>query len=118
MNKKEKSHKKGQGMELKEAMKIIGAGWIQRPKGFRVRFDRRQGEQWFSDFFPAETETLLSSDVMAWELARRFAEATRKGVTGEAEGDISDITVVDHKGSPVRFYGTNAIRVLNPRAQD
>jgi len=49
---------------------------------------------------------------MAWELARRFAEAT-----GEAEGDISSITVVDHTGSPVNFYGTDAIRVLNPRVQ-
>ena len=55
---------------------------------------------------------------MAWELARRFAEATRRKAAGEAEGDISDITVVDAKGSPVRFYGTNAIRVFNPRAQD
>jgi hypothetical protein len=104
-------------MELKEAMQMIGAGWIQRPKGFRVRFERRQGEKWLSDFFPSETETLLSSDVMAWELARRFAEATQREAAGEAEGDISDITVVDDKGSPVRFYGTNAIRVLNPMVQ-
>jgi hypothetical protein len=105
-------------MELKKAMQMIGAGWIQRPRGFRVRFERRQGEQLVSDFFPSETETLLSSDVMAWELARRFAEATGKGATGEAEGAITSITVVDDKGSPVRFYGTNTIRVLNPRAQD
>jgi hypothetical protein len=105
-------------MDLKEAMQMIGKGWIQRPKGFRVRFERRQGEQWVSDSFPSEGETLLTSDVMAWELARRFAEATRKGATSEAEGAITSITVVDDKGSPVTFYGTNAIRVLNPRAQD
>jgi hypothetical protein len=104
-------------MNLKEAMQMIGTGWIQRPKGFRVRFDRRQGDQWISDFFPSEGEPLLTSDVMAWELARRFAEATRKEATGEAEGDISSITVVDHKGSPVKFYGTDTIRVLNPRVQ-
>ena len=104
-------------MNLKEAMQMIGTGWIQRPKGFRVRFERRQGDQWISDSFPSEGEPLLTSDVMAWELARRFAEATKKMATGEAEGDISSITVVDHKGSPVKFYGTDAIRVLNPRVQ-
>jgi len=104
-------------MELKEAMKMIANGWIQRPKGFRVRFERRQGDQWISDTFPSEGEALLTSDVMAWELARRFAEATGKGGTGEAEGEISSITVVDHTGSPVNFYGTDAIRVLNPRIQ-
>jgi hypothetical protein len=104
-------------MDLKEAMKIIGAGWIQRPKGFRVRFERRQGDQWISDAFPSEREPLLTSDVMAWELARRFAESARKEATGEAEGEISSITVVDDKGRPVTFYGTDGIHVLNPRVQ-
>jgi hypothetical protein len=104
-------------MDLKEAMKIIGAGWIQRPKGFRVRFERRQGDQWISDAFPSEREPLLTSDVMAWELARRFAEAVRKEATGEAEGEISSITVVDDKGRAVTFYGTDGILVLNPRVQ-
>jgi hypothetical protein len=104
-------------MDLKEAMQMISAGWIQRPKGFRVRFERRQGDQWISDSFPSEGEALLTSDIMAWELARRFAEATRMEVTEEAEGGISSITVVDHTGTPVKFYGTDAIRVLNPRTK-
>jgi len=104
-------------MDLKEAMQKIGAGWIQRPKGFRVRFERKEGDQWIPDVFPSVGEAFLTSDVMAWELARRFAEATRNKVIGKADGDISSITVVDDKGSPVRFYGTDAIRVLNPRTQ-
>jgi hypothetical protein len=102
-------------MDLKEAMQMIGAGWIQRPKGFRVRFDRWHEGQWIPESFPSERESLFNSDVMAWELARRFAEATGKTTTEESEGDISEITVVDHTGTPVRFYGTDAIRVLNPR---
>ncbi len=103
-------------MKLKEAMEKIGAGWIQRPKGFRVRFERREGDQWISDVFPSEGEALLTSDVMAWELARRFSESTRSS-SGETETDFSSITVVDQEGRPVKFYGTNAIRVLNPRGQ-
>ncbi len=102
-------------MHLKEAMQMIGAGWIQRPKGFRVRFDRRHEGQWVSESFPSEGESLFNSDVMAWELARRFAEATGKTTTQESEGDISEITVVDHTGTPVKFYGTDAVRVLKPR---
>jgi len=104
-------------MDLKEAMKMIGAGWIQRPKGFRVRFERRQGDEWVTDSFPSEGEPLFTSDVMAWELARRFAEAARNEATEEADGEISSITVVDDKGRPVTFYGTDSILVLNPRAQ-
>jgi len=104
-------------MDLKEAMKMIGANWIQKPKGFRVRFERRQGDGWVTDSFPSEGEPLLTSDVMAWELARRFAQAARKQTTGEAEGEISSITVVDQEGSPVKFYGTGAVRALNPRDQ-
>jgi len=104
-------------MDLKEAMKMIGTGWIQRPKGFRVRFERRQGDEWVTDSFPSEGEPLLTSDVMAWELARRFAEAARKEATGEADGEISSITVVDDKGRPVTFYGTDGILVLNQRVQ-
>jgi len=102
-------------MELKEAMKIIGAGWVQRPKGFRVRFERRQGDQWVSDSFPSEEEALLTSDVMAWELARRFAQAAEKNATGGAERDMTGITVVDDKGNPVKFYGTGANCVLRSR---
>lgn len=104
-------------MDLKEAMKMIGAGWVQRPKGFRVRFERRQGDEWVTDSFPSEKEPLLTSDVMAWELARRFAEAGRKEATGGADGDFSSITVVDDKGRPVTFYGTDRILVLNPRVE-
>lgn len=104
-------------MDLKEAMKMIGAGWIQRPKGFRVRFERRQGDEWVTDSFPSEGEPLFTSDVMAWELARRFAEAARKEATGEANGEISSITVVDDKGRAVTFYGTDNLLMLNPRVQ-
>jgi len=42
-----------QKMDLKKAMQKIGAGWIQGPKGFRVRFERRQGDQWIPDVFPS-----------------------------------------------------------------
>ena len=66
-------------------------------------------------FFPSEGEPLLTSDVMAWELARRFAEAARKEATGEADGEIASITVVDDKGNLVRFYGTGTIGVINLR---
>jgi len=104
-------------MELKEAMKIIGEGWVQRPKGFRVRFERREGGQWVSDSFPSESETPFTSDVMAWELARRFAEASQKRPSEAAEGDIASITVVDDKGEPVAFYATGAIRIIRSRGQ-
>lgn len=103
-------------MDLKEAVQVIGSGWVQKPKGFRVRFERCLGDQWVSDTFPSEKEPLLTSDVMAWELARRFAEASEKAGSS-AGGEFFSITVVDQDGAPVKFYGTNALRVLHPRGQ-
>jgi hypothetical protein len=106
-------------MDLKEAMKFIGDGWVQRPKGFRVRFERREGDQWVSDFFPSESEKPLTSDGMAWELARRFAKASQNRASGAAEGDIASITVVDDKGktlwhSMARALFVSSIREASP----
>lgn len=101
-------------MKLKEAMKVIKEGWIQRRKGFRVRFEKRTGSQWTTDCFPGREEKPLTSEVSAWELARRFAEANPSTGQEVQEGDIVNVSVVDDSDTLVDFYGTNEPRFLNP----
>ena len=102
-------------MKLNEAMKIIDEGWMTRKKGYRIQFEKRVDSEWVSEVFPDESENLLNSEISAWEVARRFAQATKSDSTKFREGDIVDVTVVDDLGNPVKFYGTNQPRVLNKR---
>lgn len=102
-------------MKLKEGMKTIDEGWIRRKKGYRIQFEKRVGDEWVSEVFPDDSEKLLNSEISAWEVARRFAQATKSDGTEFREGDTVNITVVDDLGNPVKFYGTNQPRVLNKR---
>jgi hypothetical protein len=102
-------------MKARDALKIIDDGWIRRKKGFRVRFQRRTDSEWVTECFPTEEEKPLPSDIAAWELARRFAAATKSGSPGASDGEVVNVYVVDDLGEPVRFYGTNEFKILNRR---
>lgn len=102
-------------MKLKEGMEIINKGWVKRRKGYRIFFERLDKGEWITDLFPGENEKPLTSDISAWELARRFAETTRSDETKKNQGNITNISVVDDLGHTINFYGTNQPWILNPR---
>ena len=56
-------------MKINEALKRIDAGWVGKPKGFRVRFNIYTAGRWDTDFSPEESAAPLDSDVTAWRLA-------------------------------------------------
>jgi hypothetical protein len=100
-------------MKLSESLKIIDAGWVRKPKGFRVRFQKMVGSELITDFVPEEAEAPLDSDVVAWRLAWKLSQATKSDISELSDGDIVNIYVVDDSGNPVRFYGTNGLKILN-----
>jgi hypothetical protein len=102
-------------MKLKEAMKIMDDGWMRRVKGYRIRFQKQVNGEWVADYFPDEKQKPLSSEVSAWELARRFATSKPPNRQEPGGGEVANIYVVDDLGNPVTFYGTNELRVFNPR---
>ena len=102
-------------MKLTDAMKIIDDGWVRRLKGYRVRFQKKEGAKWVTDYFPGQKAKPITSEISTWELARRFAEATASDNSETIEGEIVNIYVVDDLGNPVTFYGTNQPRILNYR---
>ncbi len=100
-------------MKTLDAMKIIDDGWIRRLKGFRVHFHAWRSNQWEIDCFPGEKAKPLTSEVSAWELARRFAEAGIPDSNSLKEGDTANIHVVDDMDNRVKFYGSGHFLVLN-----
>jgi hypothetical protein len=102
-------------MKLKKAMKTIDEGWVRRQKGYRIQFQKKVDSEWITDCFPDPEEKPLTSDISAWELARRFSEAARNRDEEPAEPEMINIHVVDDLGNPVRFYGTNELTVYNKR---
>jgi hypothetical protein len=100
-------------MNVNEALKLIDEGWVRKPKGFRVHFQKKVNSGWITEYVPGEEEKPLDSDVVAWRLAWKLSQATKSDSSEISDGDIVNIYVVDDSGNPVRFYGTNELTILN-----
>jgi hypothetical protein len=92
-------------MKRSDAIQKINQGWIRRPKGFRIRFETYAEGKWENDVFPAQDEALLSSEILAWEMARRFAAAS----SSDAGETIRNVTVIDDLEKLVPYYATNEV---------
>lgn len=81
-------------MKIQEAMDIIH----NKPKGFMVSFEWCGDGLLRSDHFPDKRagEPLIPTEHEAWELADRFARATK--------GKTCNLYVVDSSSSPVKDY--------------
>ena len=100
-------------MKISESLKIIDEGWGQKPKGFRVHFQKMVNSEWVTDYTPGEEEGPLDSDVVAWRLAWKLSQAGKSNQQEISEGDIVNIYVVDDSGNPITCYGTGELTVLN-----
>ena len=102
-------------MEVSEAIKVIDDGWVRKPKGFRVHFQKQENSEWVSEYSPGEEENPLDSDVVAWRLAWKLAEARNSDTSENGEGVLVNIYVVDDLGHPIKYYASNQFDVLNRR---
>jgi hypothetical protein len=104
-----------QKMKVNEALKVIDEGWLRKPKGFRVHFQKQVDSEWVTEYSPGEKEKALDSDVVAWRLAWKLSEATKPDKTEIKEGDFINIYVVDDLGNPIKHYASNQFEVFNRR---
>jgi len=102
-------------MKVGESLKIVDKGWVRKPKGFRVQFQKKTGSELLTDHCPGLNETLLDSDVTAWRLAWKLAVSTQTEGPEIAEGEVVNAQVVDDEGTPIKYYATNRVEVLNPK---
>jgi hypothetical protein len=85
-------------MKLKEALDLIEAD-----KKFRVHFEWIKGTTLHGDYFPDNNEDPLVTEEEAWELAKKFARATK--------GQTCNIYVIDAINyTPVPNYETKKIK--------
>lgn len=100
-------------MKIDDALKIIDAGWVRKPQGFRVHFQKRVGSEVITDYVPGIDKALLDSDVVAWRLAWKLAQAAKSDSSEEDDEAMFNIYVVDDAGNPIRYYATNQVQVFN-----
>ncbi|MBC2744825.1 MAG: hypothetical protein HGJ93_17785 [Desulfosarcina sp.] len=105
-------------MKLEEGLKIINSGWIRKPKGFRVRCDKRTENGIEVVYSPPLDDTPLNSDVTAWRYAWKLWQATRAEAEADHPGALFNIVVVDDRDQLVRFYVTGELVVYNPKRFD
>jgi len=101
-------------MKMEEAVKVIDEGWVRKPKGFRVHFQRMVHSEPITDYVPGMADKPLTSDVTAWRLAWKLSEVARPENPDVGEGDLVNIYVVDDIGERVAFYGSGRAEVYSP----
>ncbi len=100
-------------MKINDALKIIDAGWVRKPQGFRVHFQKWDDSEIVTDYVPGLDDSPLDSDVVAWRLAWKLGQAADSD-SSEEDGEVMfNIYVVDDAGNPIRYYATNQVQVFN-----
>jgi hypothetical protein len=100
-------------MDIAAGMKIIKEKWITKPLGFRVRFQKKIDDTLVTEYTPDILDNLLDSDVVAWRYAWKLWVSTKSDTADIMEGEFVNITVVDDKDTPVKYYASNQVTTYN-----
>ena len=100
-------------MKVAEGLKIIEAGRIRKPIGFRVNYQKLVDGQLVTGYSPPEGSAPLDSDVTAWRYAWNLCKSTRSDAADIQATELVNIHVVDDEGEKVKYYATNAYEVFN-----
>jgi len=102
-------------MQIAEGLKIIDTGWIKKPKGFRVKYQRLAAGERVTEISPPETAAPLDSDVTAWRYARKLFLATNREGDVIQTDELVNIHVVNDADEKVKYYATNEFEVFNKK---
>ena len=100
-------------MKIGKALKVIDEGWVQKDKGYRVRYQRQTDGGIETEYTPGLDDTPLDSDVSAWRTAWKMVQATQSENANFGEGHMINVTVVNDQGDQIRYYKTNEQKVYN-----
>ena len=100
-------------MKISEGLEVIKKGWIIKPKGYRVKYQKLINSELITEYSPDLEAEPLDSDVVAWRYAWKLYMATKSDSPEISAGDLVNIYVVDDGGNPVKYYVTNQFEVFN-----
>ena len=102
-------------MKISEGLNIISTGWIRKPKGFRVKFNKPTEKGYRVGYSPPLDDVPMTSDVTAWRYAWKLWQATRNEAEANGNNELYNIVVVDDLDHPTQYYATGEPRIFNPR---
>ncbi|MCP3875586.1 MAG: hypothetical protein GY699_20835 [Desulfobacteraceae bacterium] len=100
-------------MKISQGMKIIGKGWVQKPKGFRVKYQRHPDLT--IEYTPGLDDGPLDSDIVAWRYAWKLYMSTKSDQDTVKEDEMVNITVVDTENNDINYYVTGMPKVYNQK---
>ncbi len=104
-------------MKLAQGLKVIKNGWVAKPKGFRVRYQKRVDSKIVTEYSPRLEDAALDSDVTTWRYAWKLFQATRAVPGKIAEDELVNITVVDELDTPAIYYVTGEKEIFNMKKE-
>lgn len=105
-------------MNIKEFLAVVDKGWVRKPQGFRVHFEKMTPDGPVVDYLPGLDQNLQESDVVAWRLAWKLYQSTQSDDPEFGNGKLVNIYVVDEEGRPVKYYATNRHEIFNPHPRE
>lgn len=102
-------------MEVADGMNFIENRWVEKPRGFRVRFHRQTEAGIEAGLSPPLESAPLNSDVTAWRYAWKLWQAALAAAETGDPVVLYNITVVDDQDRPFRFYGSGNFEIYNPK---
>ena len=100
-------------MKISEGLEVIKKGWIIKPKGYRVKYQRLVDSEVIAEYSPGLDEAPMESDVVAWRYAWKLYMATKSDSPEISNDELVNIFVVDDSNNPVKYYATNQPEVFN-----
>ena len=80
-------------MKLGQGMKIIKEGWVQKPKGFRVKYQKLVDSELRTEYTPEMSNNPFDSDVTTWWYAWKLFMSTKSDHDTIQENEMVNITV-------------------------
>ncbi|MCP3942324.1 MAG: hypothetical protein GY710_12660 [Desulfobacteraceae bacterium] len=100
-------------MKLSQGLKIIAEGWVEKPKGFRVKYQEVLDSILVTKYSPGLDDSALESDVTTWRYAWKLFMATRSEFSEISPDEFVNITVVDDSDRQIPYYVTGKLVTFN-----
>ena len=100
-------------MKLGQGMKIIKEGWVQKPKGFRVKYQKLVDSKLITEYTPEMSNNPFDSDVTTWRYAWKLFMSTKSDQDTIQEGEMVNIMVVDCDDNNINYYVTGESEIYN-----